>query len=92
MFIADDLLFFDSVVVGRKKERVFSVIQLVSSFSKRSPNGKREKWKVVFIIIIVEGKKGTKLFDSRKAYLPELRPDLVTALSGLYVDDFTVIT
>ena len=92
MFIADDLLFFDSVVVGRKKERVFSVIQLVSSFSKRSPNGKREKWKMVFIIIIVEGKKGTKLFDSRKAYLPELRPDLVTALSGLYVDDFTVIT
>lgn len=91
MFIADDLLFFDSVV-GRKKERVFSVIQLVSSFSKRSPNGKREKWKMVFIIIIVEGKKGTKLFDSRKAYLPELRPDLVTALSGLYVDDFTVIT
>ena len=92
MFIADDLLFFDSVVVGRKKERVFSVTQLVSSFSKRSPNGKREKWKMVFIIIIVEGKKGTKLFDSRKAYLPELRPDLVTALSGLYVDDFTVIT
>jgi hypothetical protein len=92
VFIADDLLFFDSVV-GRKKERVFSVIQLVSSFSKRSPpNGKREKWKMVFIIIIVEGKKGTKLFDSRKAYLPELRPDLVTALSGLYVDDFTVIT
>ena len=91
MFIADDLLFFDSVV-GRKKERVFSVIQLVSSFSKRSPpNGKREKWKMVFIII-VEGKKGTKLFDSRKAHLPELRPDLVTALSGLYVDDFTVIT
>ena len=92
MFIADDLLFFDSVVVGRKKERVFSVTQLVSSFSKRSPNGKREKWNMVFIIIIVEGKKGTKLFDSRKAYLPELRPDLVTALSGLYVDDFTVIT
>jgi len=92
VFIADDLLFFDSVVVGRKKERVFSVTQLVSSFSKRSPNGKREKWKMVFIIIIVEGKKGTKLFDSRKAYLPELRPDLVTALSGLYVDDFTVIT
>jgi hypothetical protein len=56
------------------------------------PTGKREKWKMVFIIIIVEGKKGTKLFDSRKAYLPELRPDLVTALSGLYVDDFTVIT
>ena len=55
------------------------------------PTGKREKWKMVFIIIIVEGKKGTKLFDSRKAYLPELRPDLVTALSGLYVDDFTVI-
>ena len=80
------------MVVGRKKERVFSVTQLVSSFSKRSPNGKREKWKMVFIIIIVEGKKGTKLFDSRKAYLPELRPDLVTALSGLYVDDFTVIT
>ena len=92
MFIADDLLFFDSVVVGRKKERVFSVTKLVSSFSKRSPNGKREKWNMVFIIIIVEGKKGTKLFDSRKAYLPELRPDLVTALSGLYVDDFTVIT
>jgi hypothetical protein len=92
VFIADDLLFFDSVVVGRKKERVFSVTQLVSSFSKRSPNGKREKWNMVFIIIIVEGKKGTKLFDSRKAYLPELRPDLVTALSGLYVDDFTVIT
>ena len=92
MFIADDLLFFYSVVVGRKKERVFSVIQLVSSFSKRSPpNGKREKWKMA-LIIIVEGKKGTKLFDSRKAYLPELRPDLVTALSGLYVDDFTVIT
>ena len=90
MFIADDLLFFDSVVVGRKKERVFSVIQLVSSFSKRSPNGKREKWKMLFII--VEGKKGTQLFDSRKAHLPELRPDLVTALSGLYVDDFTVIT
>ncbi len=42
-------------------------------------------------LIIVEGKKGTKLFDSRKAHLPELRPDLVTALSGLYVDDFTVI-
>ena len=80
------------MVVGRKKERVFSVTQLVSSFSKRSPNGKREKWNMVFIIIIVEGKKGTKLFDSRKAYLPELRPDLVTALSGLYVDDFTVIT
>jgi len=92
VFIADDLLFFDSVVVGRKKERVFSVIQLVSSFSKRSPNGKREKWNMALIIIIVEGKKGTKLFDSRKAYLPELRPDLVTALSGLYVDDFTVIT
>ena len=92
MFIADDLLFFYSVVVGRKKERVFSVIQLVSSFSKRSPpNGKREKWKMA-LIIIVEGQKGTKLFDSRKAYLPELRPDLVTALSGLYVDDFTVIT
>ncbi len=91
MFIADDLLFFDSVVVGRKKERVFSVTKLVSSFSKRSPNGKREKWKMA-LIIIVEGKKGTKLFDSRKAYLPELRPDLVTALSGLYVDDFTVIT
>tara|TARA_B100001175_G_scaffold298524_1_gene289183 strand:+ start:103 stop:375 length:273 start_codon:yes stop_codon:yes gene_type:complete len=90
VFIADDLLFFDSVV-GRKKERVFSVIKLVSSFSKRSPNGKREKWKMVFIIV-VEGKKGTKLFDSRKAYLPELRPDLVTALSGLYVDDFTAIT
>ena len=78
------------MVVGRKKERVFSVTKLVSSFSKRSPNGKREKWKMLFIII-VEGKKGTKLFDSRKAHLPELRPDLVTALSGLYVDDFTVI-
>jgi hypothetical protein len=44
------------------------------------------------LFIIVEGKKGTQLFDSRKAHLPELRPDLVTALSGLYVDDFTVIT
>ena len=40
----------------------------------------------------LEGKKGTQLFDSRKAHLPELRPDLVTALAGLYVDDFTVMT
>lgn len=46
----------------------------------------------MLFIIIVEGKKGTKLFDSRKAHLPELRPDLVTALAGLYVDDFTVMT
>ena len=41
------------------------------------------------LFIIVEGKKGTQLFDSRKAHLPELRPDLVTALAGLDVDDFS---
>ena len=45
------------MVVGRKKERVFSVTQLVSSFSKRSPNGKREKWKMVFIIVSKERKE-----------------------------------
>lgn len=67
-----------------------------SSFSKTfnqsmESNVQREERKMENVHLLIEGKKGTKLFDSRKAYLPELRPDLVTALSGLYVDDFTVI-
>ena len=28
----------------------------------------------------------------KNPHLPELRPNLVTALAGLYVDDFTVMT
>ena len=90
MFIADDLLFFDSVV-GREKRASCSAslkigLVLFKTFTQREErkmeNGVHHR---------LEGKKGTQLFDSRKAHLPELRPDLVTALSGLYVDDFTVI-
>jgi len=85
VLVADDL--FDDE--KRERNARFSIrIKNWAFLFKNHPRTHTRKWKTKM-------EKATRDYSDRKkgkkpiAHLPELCPDLVTALAGLYVDDFT---